>query len=203
MRIVGDELEPTASTDQTKARRTIPRMPLVNPAPPGKPASSMSVFPCIMQTSTRFTSSLVTEARFAGYSDYSGMAPLADAEDMTSFNTQFDLLGRLIEATDLRQRTISNNLANVNTPNYRRMDIDFEQQLAKELNSLKDSNGNSSIPAKPEMILTQGLTARADGNNVDINQEIGQLNKNAMMQQTYIQLLSTYLDQMRLAIQGQ
>ena len=163
----------------------------------------MSVFPGATKGAPLPTRALVTEARFIGYSDCSNAAASADADDMTSLNSQFDLLGRLIEATEVRQRAISNNLANVNTPNYRRMDVEFEVQLAQELKSLKNSNGNSAITAKPEMILTQGLTARADGNNVDIDQEIGHLNKNAMMQQTYIQLLSTYLDQMRLAIQGQ
>ena len=155
-----------------------------------------------MRGGTRIRSPLAIEAMFAGYSDCSGTVQTADADGMTSLNSQFDLLGRLIEATDERQRVISNNITNVNTPNYRRMDIEFEEQLAKELNSLKNSNGNSTITAKPEMVLTQGLTARADGNNVDIDHEIGQQQKNAMMQQTYIQLLSTYLDQMRLAIQG-
>ena len=142
-----------------------------------------------MRGGTRIRSPLAIEAMFAGYSDCSGTVQTADADGMTSLNSQFDLLGRLIEATDERQRVISNN-------------IEFEEQLAKELNSLKNSNGNSTITAKPEMVLTQGLTARADGNNVDIDHEIGQQQKNAMMQQTYIQLLSTYLDQMRLAIQG-
>jgi flagellar basal-body rod protein FlgB len=156
-----------------------------------------------VKVSTRITTALATRARFAGYSDCSGRIPSADADDMTSFNSQFDLLGRLIDATEVRQRVISNNITNINTPNYRRMDVEFETQLAKELNSLKNSNHTSPITAKPEMVLTQGLTARADGNNVDIDHEIGQQQKNAMMQQTYIQLLSTYLDQMRLAIQGQ
>lgn len=163
----------------------------------------MSVFPRATKEAPLPKLALVTEARFIGYSDCSNAPTSADADDMTSLNSQFDLLGRLIEATEVRQRAISNNIANVNTPNYRRMDVEFEEQLAKELNSLKNSNGNSTITAKPEMVLTQGLTARADGNNVDIDQEIGHLNKNAMLQQTYIQLLSTYLDQMRLAIQGQ
>jgi len=121
---------------------------------------------------------------------------------MQSLNSQFDLLGRLIDATEVRHRVISNNLANVNTPNYQRMDIEFEQQLAKELARPSDPRGHTSIRAQPELILTPGLTARADGNNVDIDREIGQLNKNAMMQQTYVQLLSTYLEQMKLAIQG-
>ncbi len=115
---------------------------------------------------------------------------------MQSLNPQFDLLGRLISATELRQRVISNNLANVNTPNYRRMDVDFETQLAKEL------QGNTNIMATPEVVATPGLTARADGNNVDIDREIGQLNKNAMLQQAYVQLLGSHLAQMRLAIEG-
>ncbi len=121
---------------------------------------------------------------------------------MQSFNSQFDLLGRLIDATEVRHRAISNNIANVNTPNYRRIDVEFEQQLARELSSQSDS-AKTTITAKPEIVLTPGLTARADGNNVNIDHEIGQQSKNAMLQQTYVQLLSTYLDQMRLAITGQ
>lgn len=115
---------------------------------------------------------------------------------MQSLNPQLDLLGRAIGATELRHRVISNNLANVNTPNYRRMDVDFETQLAQEL------AGHINSPATARVLETPGLTARADGNNVDIDREIGQMNKNAMLQQTYIQLLGTQLEQMRMAIEG-
>ncbi len=155
-----------------------------------------------MRGSTLLELALVTEVRFAGYSDCSAPMSPADADDMQSLNSQFDLLGRLIDATEVRHRAISNNIANVNTPNYRRMDVEFEQQLARELSRQEHTNGSSLITAQPEMVVTPGLTARADGNNVDIDREIGQLNKNAMLQQTYVQLLSTYLEQMRLAIQG-
>jgi flagellar basal-body rod protein FlgB len=120
----------------------------------------------------------------------------ADADDMQSFNPQFDLLSRLISATDLRQRVISNNLTNVNTPNYQRLDVDFETQLAQEL------TGHSSQVAAPRIVEVRGLTSRADGNNVDIDREIGHLGKNAMLQQTYLQLLGSHLEQMRLAIEG-
>ena len=96
----------------------------------------------------------------------------------------------------MRQRVISNNIANVNTPNYQRLDVDFEEQLAKEL------KGTSVSAAVPSVVLTKGLTARGDGNNVDIDREIGQLNKNAMLQQTYLQLLGSQLERMKLAIQG-
>ncbi len=145
---------------------------------------------------------MVTQVKFEGYSDCSDDGRRADASDMPSLNSQFDLLGRLIDVTEVRHRAISNNIANVNTPNYQRIDVEFEKQLAKELSGSTSSKGDSTIRARPEMVVSQGLTPRTDGNNVDIDHEIGQLNKNAMMQQTYIQLLSTYLDQMRTAIQG-
>lgn len=115
---------------------------------------------------------------------------------MQSLNPQFDLLGRLINAAETRHRVISNNIANVNTPNYRRLDVSFEEQLAQEM------AGGTSMQAQPEIVQTQGLVARADGNNVDIDREIGQLNKNAMLQQTWIQLLASEMEQMRLAISG-
>ncbi len=115
---------------------------------------------------------------------------------MEAISSQFDLLGRLIRASEIRQRVISNNLANVNTPNYRRLDVNFEAQLAQEL------QGHGFSEAKPEIFETPGLTSKADGNNVDVDREIGQLNKNAMLSQAYIQLLGNNLAQMRLAIEG-
>ena len=115
---------------------------------------------------------------------------------MQSLNSHFDLLGRLIEASEMRQRVIANNLTNVTTPNYRRLDVEFEAQLAEEL------QGRSFGPASPQIVETPGLTTKADGNNVDVDREIGQLNKNAMLQQTYVQLLGSHLERMRLAIEG-
>ena len=133
---------------------------------------------------------------FAGCSDFRDGDYFADAADMQSLNPQFDLLGRLINAAETRHRVISNNIANVNTPNYRRLDVSFEEQLAREM------VGGASTAAQPEIVQTAGLVARADGNNVDIDREIGQLNKNAMLQQTWIQLLASEMEQMRLAISG-
>jgi flagellar basal-body rod protein FlgB len=153
-------------------------------------------FPFPPGSCTRRTAAAAVLEGFAGCPDYSSSHVPADAADMESLNPHMELLGRLITATEMRQRVISNNIANVNTPNYQRIDVEFESQLAEEL------NGRSTGHAAPVISLTPGLTARADGNNVDIDREIGQLNKNAMLQQTYIQLLGSQLEQMRLAIEG-
>ena len=117
---------------------------------------------------------------------------------MRSFDAQVDVLGRLINAADMRQRVISHNLSNVNTPNYQRLDVDFESQLAAELGQ----SNKVTDATQPVIYQTPGLVARADGNNVDMDQEIGQMNKNALLQQAYLQLLGTELNQMRLAIEG-
>jgi flagellar basal body rod protein FlgB len=41
-----------------------------------------------------------------------------------------------------------------------------------------------------------------DGNTVDVNREIGNLNHNALMHQAYLQILATKLSQMKTAITG-
>ncbi|MEQ9408623.1 MAG: flagellar basal body rod protein FlgB [Fuerstiella sp.] len=118
---------------------------------------------------------------------------------MSLLNNQFDLLTRLVAASEQRQQVISHNIANVNTPNYRRLELDFETALAEEIRRGGTGQGSSATPAVRQ---TPGLPARADGNNVDIDKEIGQLNKNALLQQVYLQLMSTDLNQMRRAMDG-
>lgn len=122
----------------------------------------------------------------------------ADITDMTITPSQLDLLSNLMDAAQLRHQVISNNVANVNTPGYQRLDVAFEEHLAKSLES-GDSNSTDILPRvyKPE-----GLASRADGNNVDVDMEMGQLARNALLYQTYAQLLSSRLSTMRSAITG-
>lgn len=117
---------------------------------------------------------------------------------MFQLSPNADGLARLMDASDLRHRVISHNLANVNTPGYHRMDVDFEQALAQHM---REANPGSEMP-QPTVFEEQGLQARTDGNNVDIDREIGELNRNAMLFQTYSQLLAVQLDQMRRATRG-
>lgn len=151
-----------------------------------------------VRKTTRHAWIKLRQINFANCIDCSDIGVGSDRSTMQSLNPQFDVLGRLISAADVRQRVISQNIANVNTPNYRRMDVEFESLLAQELSA----PGKAAITAQPIISQTAGLATRADGNNVDIDQEIGQLNKNALLQQVYLQLLGTEMNQMRLAIEG-
>ncbi|MEZ6062784.1 MAG: flagellar basal body rod protein FlgB [Planctomycetaceae bacterium] len=121
--------------------------------------------------------------------------------DMASFNEQINLLSRLISAAEMRQQVIGHNIANVNTPNFRRLDVNFEQALAAEM-ARGASVGELASKAMPTVSRTPGLITRADGNNVDIDQEIGQMNKNALLQQVYLQMVGAEMGMMRRAIDG-
>jgi flagellar basal-body rod protein FlgB len=102
----------------------------------------------------------------------------------------------LLDATALRHRVLSGNLANADTPGYIRKDVDFEEQLADAV-----KNGTVS-DFKP--LITEDTTAmaRADGNNVAIDNELSEINKNALLHQMAIQLMQSKLAMQRAAILG-
>jgi flagellar basal-body rod protein FlgB len=75
-----------------------------------------------------------------------------------------------------RQAVAASNLANVNTPGYRAREADFEQTLEGKLgDNLQLTNArhlSAAEPAGPATRETEGLAARLDGNNVQIDREL-------------------------------
>jgi flagellar basal-body rod protein FlgB len=118
---------------------------------------------------------------------------------MLGFPKQTELLTKLMEVSGMRHRVVSQNLANVNTPGYQRLKVDFDEALSNEI-----QNGNiTDLKIEPTVVEDKSLPARADGNNVDIDLEIGELQRKAMMYQTYSQLLASQFATMRLAISSE
>lgn len=118
---------------------------------------------------------------------------------MAVIPTQFDLLAKLTDVTQLRHRVLAQNVANVNTPGYRRIDVRFEEALAEQL---RTPTGLSVNQLQPDVVEDQITPARADGNNVEIDLEMMRLNKNTLLGNTYLQLLSTKLAMMKRAVSG-
>lgn len=115
---------------------------------------------------------------------------------MNALPAQYTHLTRLMDAAEIRQRVLSHNLANVNTPGYERLDVAFEELLSRHV----AAGGPAGELPTPQVIVEQGLPARADGNTVDVDREVTQLNRNALLFQTYSQLLTSHFDLMRRAI---
>lgn len=104
--------------------------------------------------------------------------------------TSVGLLTRLLDVASLRHRTISHNVANVNTPNYTRIQVTFPDEVASQLQPGATQEDTES-------------PARADGNNVSLEQEITDLQKNTLLYTACAQFLATRLAMERSAVSGQ
>ena len=120
---------------------------------------------------------------------------------MTVKPSQFDALHRIVTLTDLRHKVISQNLANVNTPGYTRLDVSFED-VASWFSSPDAATAGRASDQTDRVVRDEALSARADGNNVDVDRELGQLEENELLQQTLIQVLAKKLAMMQSAISG-
>jgi len=90
----------------------------------------------------------------------------------------YNLIKQGLSATNLRSKTISNNIANVNTPGYKAYHVSFEDSLNASIDSLDlkvnrgkhlggtDSNGNIKLTKDSDINMKQ------DGNSVDIDNEM-------------------------------
>ena len=97
----------------------------------------------------------------------------------------YGLMKMGLNATELRSRTIANNIANINTPNYKRRYVTFEESLKNEINN-----------AKIEVKVDKDSIVREDGNNVDlenekVNQASASLQYNALVSLTNTKLAMT------------
>ena len=117
-----------------------------------------------------------------------------DKPDMVNFSSQTDALARVAELATQRHQVLAHNLANVNTQGYQRLDADFADEVRRQLLA-----GGSLDTVQPQVAPTGEPTTRLDGNNVDVDREIGQLGQNALLHQTVTELLASRLGMLRRA----
>lgn len=117
---------------------------------------------------------------------------------MNSHN--FDYLSRGLQAASLRHEIISDNIANVNTPRFKKSNVVFEELLAREIDpptdklqmALTHDRHMTTAPmgkAEAKIELEDDDTMRVDGNNVDVDAEMAALAKN----QLYYNALATQM----------
>jgi len=111
-----------------------------------------------------------------------------------------ELLSRLLDVASLRHRVIAQNVANVNTPGYHRLDLDFEDAFAR---AVADGDPAAALRVQPSIVEDTSGPERADGNNVDIDNELSRLEKNTLLYRTFAQIIASQVATQRSAIQGQ
>lgn len=103
-----------------------------------------------------------------------------------------NVLDRVADASWLRNEAISNNLANKDTPNYKRKDVQFESYLMSALTgdgSLDENVAGLDLSTIKPSSYTEysNLSYRYDGNNVDISLENAELAKNQIRYNTLME----------------
>jgi flagellar basal-body rod protein FlgB len=107
------------------------------------------------------------------------------------------LLETGIKAEGLRQNTIASNIANIETPGYRRLDVKFEDLLDKAMHA---SDGADSEEIEPEIYEPGTTPIKSNGNDVTLETEIGEMLKNSLRHTAYTRLLRKKFAQLETAI---
>jgi flagellar basal-body rod protein FlgB len=102
-----------------------------------------------------------------------------------------------------RQRAIANNVANVDTPNFKASEVRFEDALKSAIGNASSAPDQSSLnAAATRSTQVESTSVRADGNNVDIDREMAMLSETNLTYSAITQIMSTRIGILRNVISG-
>lgn len=131
------------------------------------------------------------------------------------FGRTVDVLHRTMDVSLLRRTVIADNIANADTPNFKRSTINFESQLKRAF----DSQKRETIPALmtdsrhmpfykpvdfrsvgPKRVLDYLTTSKNNGNNVDVEEEMMQSMQNQLNYQLMTLSVSNQFSQVNMVL---
>ncbi len=125
--------------------------------------------------------------------------------------TKIPLLVQGLNAYSLRHRAISGNVVNSETPGYRRHQVNFEEKLKAAISGGKlkrtsnlhlGSGGTRAEGLQPEIELDSTPSDVNDINNVDIDQEMGEMARNHLQFNFASKMTSLNFEMLKLSIRG-
>lgn len=117
-----------------------------------------------------------------------------------------------ISTASLRHKVIADNVANVNTPGFKRSEVPFEDVLRETLDqqtkklAMTVTHERHIVQSKPLSPLSSQIhqvtenSTRTDGNNVDIEIEMATMAKNTIYYDVSVQQLARYYSALKSAI---
>jgi flagellar basal-body rod protein FlgB len=128
-------------------------------------------------------------------------------------NTKNDrLIKTALEGLVARQRTIADNVANVDTPEFKASRVSFETTLKQAAGTVEQplrmskvengvaGPGDAPTDVKPTVTLESDTGRRNDGNNVDVDREMLDLADTNVRFNALIQVMSSKMANLRYAI---
>ena len=123
-----------------------------------------------------------------------------------------DVMQRSLSASWERNAIIRNNIANIETPNFKATELHFESLLASAIANNRGFVAATTHPMHrdfravdlnaitPRVTQQRGLSMRADGNNVDIESENVRMAQNSIFYNTVMEKLNGEIRRLRMAI---
>ena len=117
------------------------------------------------------------------------------------------VLKKSLNGTLLRHKAIAHNIANVNTPKFKRVDVEFKSQLKAAISRSSENSVHAPKTHPPKLggvvphTYQQGDTSlRIDQNNVDIDVEMGTLAVNTMQYNVLVRMITDYYQKLGMVI---
>jgi flagellar basal-body rod protein FlgB len=114
------------------------------------------------------------------------------------FGPQLDNLSRALGRTTERHALLTGNIANANTPGYKRKDVDFNITLKDEMT--KGESTFSDMKARTEQRTSDSTSIASDGNNVDMEHEVMSLAQTELRFSTLTEMTSRYFSNLTYVI---
>lgn len=125
----------------------------------------------------------------------------------------FKVLEGGLDGTSLRQRVLADNIANNDTPDFKRSDLKFDKYLQEALEETKTitvGNEPGHIPITMTGLSSDNFvekdtntTYRNDGNNVDIDVEMTRMVENQLQFNALSSMITQHIALLKQAISGQ
>jgi flagellar basal-body rod protein FlgB len=112
------------------------------------------------------------------------------------FGPDVDNYSKAMSRTTLRQSLLTNNIANVNTPGYKRKDVSFNI-------TLQGAEKKLGTPSDDDAVVTDQSSIRQDGNNVDMETEVMGLTETQLRYEALTQMTAGYFSDLKTVIKGQ
>ena len=116
---------------------------------------------------------------------------------------QNTVIGSAMQAAIFRNEVITNNIANADTPGFKKSRVDFEDSLQKALDKSQRSGvANLSGVAMRKVVMHDMFNYRIDENNVDMETEMSDLYRNAARYDALTSMITNNSRRLNLVVAG-
>ena len=126
---------------------------------------------------------------------------------LKQINNNINMFNKALDGYWLRDKVINQNISNINTPNYKKLRVNFEDQLREAMTSREtklNTTHNKHLPTtksldqvEPNIGIDKSYSYRFDKNNVNIDTESADLAKNAIMYNAVINQVTNEFDKIK------